>query len=181
MKALVIIDFQSAVARPDGAEPPAWRLDATRGMLVRARALARASGAAVIFVRHDHEDPNSMWAPGQPGHAFFPDLAPEGEDMVVGKTSCDAFRDTELAGVLAGRAIDTLMIGGYASEYCVDTTVRSAASRGYRTVVLADAHTTRDRAHLEAERIVAHHNATWAGFVNPGNPLRVVPVSEAFR
>lgn len=180
MKALVIIDFQSAIALPDGSEPPAWRLEETRDMLVRARASARASGAAVIFVRHDHDDPNSMWAPGQAGHTFFPELAPEGDDLVVVKTSCDAFRDTTFAEVLAEKGIDTLLIGGYASEYCVDTTVRSAASKGYRTIVLADAHTTRNRAHMDAAPIIAHHNITWAGFVNPGNPVQVLPVAKAF-
>lgn len=180
MKALVIIDFQKAIALPDGTEPPAWRLEATREMLVRARASARAAGAAVIFIRHDHADPASMWAPGHPGHGFFPELAPEGDDQVVVKASCDAFRDTALADVLAEQGIDTLLIGGYASEYCVDTTIRASASRGYRTIVLADAHTTRNRAHLDAAPIITHHNLTWEGFVNPGNPVQVLPVAKAF-
>lgn len=180
MKALVIIDFQRALSFPDGTEPPAHRLEATRDILARARESARAAGAAVIFIRHDHVDPESMWAPGRPGHAFFPELAPEGDDLVVVKTSCDAFRETSFAEVLSGKGIDTLLIGGYASEYCVDTTIRAAASRGYRTIALSDAHTTRNRAHMDAEPIIAHHNLTWAGFVNPGNPIRVLPVAEAF-
>ena len=62
------------------------------------------------------------------------------------------------------RQFDRLVIGGYASDYCVDTTLRAAASRGLAVTVVADGHTTSDRAHLDAAAIVRHHAAIWSTF-----------------
>ena len=50
---------------------------------------------------------------------------------------------------------------GSATDFCVDTTVRAAASRDYEVALIADGHTTRDRPHLEAAAIIQHHNWMW--------------------
>ena len=63
--------------------------------------------------------------------------------------------------------IDRLIITGCATDYCVDTTVRSALARGWPTIVPSDGHTTVDRPHLSATQIIAHHNAIWADFLAP--------------
>ncbi|BCQ42632.1 hypothetical protein ERHA55_01590 [Erwinia rhapontici] len=49
------------------------------------------------------------------------------------------------------------------TEYCVDTTCRAAADRGFEVVLVSDAHSTTDNAVLTAEQIIAHHNATLSG------------------
>ena len=58
--------------------------------------------------------------------------------------------DTSLEAFLRARAIDRLIITGWATDYCVDTTMRSALARGYPTIVPSDGHTTSDRPHLAA-------------------------------
>ena len=77
---------------------------------------------------------------------------------------------------LRARAIDRLIITGWATDYCVDTTVRSALARGYPTVVPSDGHTAANRPHLPAEKIIEHHNAIWADFIAPGGPAVVCPM-----
>jgi nicotinamidase-related amidase len=66
-----------------------------------------------------------------------------------------------------------LVVTGCATDYCVDTTVRSALARGYATIVPMDGHTTSDRPHLSARKIIEHHNAIWADFIAPGGPAVV--------
>jgi nicotinamidase-related amidase len=53
-----------------------------------------------------------------------------------------------------------VVICGYASEFCVDTTVRRAAANGLTVTLADDAHTTHDKPHANAATIRAHHNAT---------------------
>lgn len=87
---------------------------------------------------------------------------------------CDAFYHTELEAVLQEHQVDELYMAGWATDFCVDTTLRAAASREYHMTVLSDAHTTADRPHLAAASIIQHHNLTWADLIVPGRPIRVV-------
>jgi nicotinamidase-related amidase len=83
-------------------------------------------------------------------------------DAVIRKGACDAFQGTRLAAQLRRWGIGTVVLLGYATEFCVDSTVRRATSRGLRVVVVRDGHTTNDSPVLPATRIIAHHNRTWA-------------------
>jgi nicotinamidase-related amidase len=158
--ALLIIDVQT-----NTFSPPAWRIDEVAARLDAKAPEARERGVPVIFIQHG--EAAGSWQTGSPGWRFDPRLAPRPGDIVVAKSFCDGFRDTELQATLDRLGIDRLIVGGYASEFCVDTTVRAAASREIETVVLADCHTTHDRKHLAAETIVRHHTVVWAGFDAP--------------
>ena len=172
--ALIIIDMQQGSFTPD--QP---RHDAA-GLVGRLNALAervRASEGLVIFIQHDgpEDDPHH---PGKPGWHLLPELAVLPADQIVRKTACDAFLYSELEGLLTDCEIDHVIITGCATDYCVDTTVRSALARSYATSVPSDGHTTLDRSHLSAEQIIAHHNAIWSDFLAPGGPARVCPCAE---
>lgn len=172
--ALLIVDMQAGSFGPGSA-----RHDAD-GLVARLNALAarvRAGGGLVIFIQHDGP-PGDAHEPGAPGWHLLPSLERLAADMVVHKTSCDAFLDTGLEGVLAAQGIDTLIVTGCATEYCVDTTIRSALARRYRTLVPRDGHTTADRPHLDAVRIIAHHNATWSDFLAPAGPAQILSCAE---
>ena len=86
---------------------------------------------------------------------------PARSDSRVSKTACDSFLDTELGFLLAEQAVDRLLICGCATDFCVDTTLRSAAARGFDVFAVTDAHTTADRPHLSAEKIIEHHHWMW--------------------
>lgn len=172
--ALIIIDLQEG---PFGGGPA--KHDAT-GLVSRVNALAatvRASGGTVIFVQHDGP-PGSDHYPDHPGWQLLPALDVQPTDAFVRKTSCDSFLGTALEGILATRGVTRLIITGWATDYCVDTTVRSALARSYPTTVPSDGHTAADRPHLAAEKIIEHHNAIWADFLAPAGPARVCPCAE---
>jgi nicotinamidase-related amidase len=71
-------------------------------------------------------------------------------DPVVRKTACDAFYISGLADLLAQYRANALILTGCATDFCVDTTVRSAAVRNFDIYVASDGHTTADRLHLDA-------------------------------
>lgn len=172
--ALLIIDMQVGSFGPD-----AKRHDVS-GLVARLNAIARRvreAGGAVIFVQHDGPE-GDVHHPSQPGWALLSELEKRASDRVVRKTACDAFLNTELDGVLAQDGIRDLIVTGCATDYCVDTTVRAALARGYRTVVPSDGHTTADRPHLNAAKIIEHHNAIWRDFLAPGGPAKVCACAE---
>lgn len=109
------------------------------------------------------------------GGIFLPELEKDLSDPEVRKTSCDAFLDTALAKLLERETIEQVIVTGNASDFCVDTTVRAALARGYRTIVPSDGHTTADRPYLSAAKIIEHHNAVWSDFLSPVGPAMVIP------
>ena len=172
--ALIIIDMQQGSFT---AESPRHDSDGLVERLNRLASAVRVMGGVVIFVQHDgpRGDPHH---PDLPGWKLLPGLHVEADDAIVRKTSCDAFLETSLKAVLQARAVDRLIITGCATEYCVDTTGRSALARRYATIVPADGHTTANRPHLPAEKIIEHHNAIWADFIAPAGPAVVCPCAE---
>ncbi len=174
-QALIIIDLQQGSFTDTAPKHDAVGLVARLNHLARR---VRAAGGSVVFVQHDGP-PGDPHHPDQPGWHLLPWLDARAGDHIIRKQSCDAFLHTELEPYLRTIGIDRLIITGCATDYCVDTTVRSALARGYRTVAPADGHTTSDRPHLPAEKIIAHHNAIWADFIAPGGPALVCPCAAA--
>jgi nicotinamidase-related amidase len=172
--ALIVIDMQQ------GSFTDATPRHDAKGLIGRLNGLlaaVRAANGAVIFVQHDGP-PGDPHHPNQPGWRLLPALDVQTGDPVVRKTSCDAFLDTALEECLRERAVDRLIITGCATDYCVDTTVRSALARGWPTIVPSNGHTTSDRPHLSAAKIIEHHNAIWADFLAPRGPAVVLPCAE---
>lgn len=83
--------------------------------------------------------------------------------------------------VLSNHGIQQLIICGYATEFCIDTTVRSAAAHGYNIVLASDAHTTHDKDHLSAHIIRDHHNRTLSSIRSFGVTIKAVKTSEIVR
>lgn len=64
--------------------------------------------------------------------------------------------------------MDRLVVCGFQSEFCVDTTTRRALALGYPVTLVADGHSTTDNGVLSAAQISAHHNATLTNIVSFG-------------
>jgi nicotinamidase-related amidase len=94
------------------------------------------------------------------------------------KRACDAFYETDLAEVLRKRGATRLLVTGCATDFCVDTTVRAAASRDYEVVVVEDGHTTADRPHVDAVAAIRHHNWVWQNLIHPRRPVEVMPAAS---
>ena len=156
MKALVIIDVQHGLFATDPAPANASEvIDRINGLAVR----ARAGGVPVIHVQHEAST-GDHFSHGSEAWALDARLHALDSDIFVRKTTPDSFLRTNLQAVLEDNAVSDLVVCGYASEFCVDTSVRRAAALGYGVTLVSDAHTTHDKGHAEASAIVAHHNAT---------------------
>jgi nicotinamidase-related amidase len=170
--ALVIVDVQVGLI-----EAPRY---AYRGGEVVARikeliAAARASDTPVVFVQHDGGEDSPVKL-GSPGWHIHPEIAPAEGETVIRKQASDSFLDTTLREELEAIGARRIFVVGCNTQYCVDTTCRSAISHGFDVTLVGDAHTTTDNGVLSAAQIIEHHNLTLDDF---GSEEHVVTVRDS--
>jgi nicotinamidase-related amidase len=153
--ALLVIDVQCGLFEP---KPRPFEADEVIGRINQLTARARATGVPVVFVQHERK--SGFLEHGSEGWQLERGLVVEDGDVRLHKTTPDSFLRTELGELLAGWGTEQLVVCGYASEFCVDTTTRRAAALGFPVVLVADAHTTHDKAHASGVDIRRHENAT---------------------
>ncbi|ADB30976.1 isochorismatase hydrolase [Kribbella flavida DSM 17836] len=137
--ALVLIDLMPRIIALETA--PLSGADVLERCIALAQA-TRSVGGLVVHVRVER--------PGvgiQPeGSELAPELDPQPGDLEIVKRSVGAFPGTGLDEALRSRDIDTIALGGIATNFGVESTGRAADDHGYRTIYLSDAMTGLDRA-----------------------------------
>jgi nicotinamidase-related amidase len=79
------------------------------------------------------------WLRGTPGPEIVKELTPkEGDIVVEGKMTLDAFHSTALDYLLRANEIEYVAMTGFHTDWCVESTARSAYDKGYRVVVVSD-------------------------------------------
>lgn len=172
--ALVVIDMQLGSFTPRAARHDSAGVVSRMNMLA---GMVRSRNGLVVFVQQDGP-PGDPHYPETPGWYLLPELEARPSDRFVRKSACDAFLGTDLSEILRSSSVEQLIITGCATDFCVDTTVRSALAQGYRTIVPGDGHTTADRPHLSAEKIIEHHNTVWSEFLSPAGAATVCASAE---
>ncbi len=69
---------------------------------------------------------------------IVPELTPVPGELILRKHNASAFFGTELAGWLAARRTDTLIVAGCTTSGCVRATVIDSCSYNFRTIVAVD-------------------------------------------
>lgn len=77
------------------------------------------------------------------------EVAPEGDEIVLPKTSSSVFISTNIHYILGNLGIRQLIITGALTDQCVDSAVRDACDLGYLVTVPTDACATRSRVRHE--------------------------------
>jgi nicotinamidase-related amidase len=76
---------------------------------------------------------------GSWGAAIIDELAPQEGDIVIeGKRGLDTFASTNLDFILRGKGITTIVLGGFLTNCCVESTMRTGYERGYQVLTLTD-------------------------------------------
>jgi nicotinamidase-related amidase len=160
MDAMLVVDMQVGLLNGK----PKHDLPGVIERINRLAARVRANGGSVIFIQHcgrrgdDFEPQTSGWA-------LLPELVRDPADIVVQKALNDPFAGTDLQARLKAIAPDRVLITGWATDFCVDATVRSAVTNHHDVIVVADGHTLNDRPHLDAVSVIRHHNWVWSNLI----------------
>jgi nicotinamidase-related amidase len=167
-KALLVIDVQRGLF---DMSPRPFDADNVIRHINSLTARARRSKTPVIFIQHE-SDAKLMW--NSESWKLERSLEVATQDQFVRKTTPDSFLRTNLQEILDADGAKELVICGYATEFCVDTTVRRAAGLGYSVILASDAHTTHENPHSSAEQIRAHHNATLPSITSFGSKIEAL-------
>jgi nicotinamidase-related amidase len=158
--AVVLIEYQNDFTSEGGALHGAVApvMEST-GMLeksARLVAAAREAGATIVHAPitfapgfgelADHPYgilkgvvDSTAFVKGSWGAEIVDDLSPqEGDIIVEGKRGLDAFATTNLDFILRARGITTIALGGFLTNCCVESTMRTGYERGYQVVTLSD-------------------------------------------
>ncbi|MEC7522332.1 MAG: cysteine hydrolase [Myxococcota bacterium] len=158
--AIVLIEYQNDFTSPGGVLHDAVKgvMESTE-MLSKTQAVVEAARAEGVTVMHAP----ITFAPGYgeltkhpygvlkgvvDGEAFVKGawgaeivdaLAPQDGDIVVeGKRGLDTFASTNLDFILRSKGIKTVVLGGFLTNCCVESTMRSAYENGYEVITLTD-------------------------------------------
>jgi nicotinamidase-related amidase len=159
--ALLVVDIQTTYLedKETHEETERWRpfFDHMRNSVIpnnrRLIAECRQRGVEVIFARiaclkNDGRDRSlSQKKPGfnylllpkdRPDGQIVPELAPQGDEIVVMKTTDSALTGTNLRLLLHNMGIKNVIVSGIFTDQCISSTVRSLADESYGVVVVDD-------------------------------------------
>lgn len=103
---------------------------------------ARVRGDEVVWVLHTEPGTGSFFDPERGLVTLLPGLKPRPGEVVIQKTSHNAFTTTNLAQHLTSRGVDEVVVSGIRTEQCCETTARVASDLGYRVRFVLDATAT---------------------------------------
>ena len=142
--ALLVVDAQQAVHAEEywegGRNNPQAELNIRR--LLDAW---RNSGRERIFVVHDSIEPESLFKLSLPTGKIIEEVAPIEGELVIEKSTNSAFIGTDLELQMRRKGILKLVIAGFITDHCVETTTRMAGNLGYGAILVSDATATFDR------------------------------------
>ena len=117
----------------------AWRTTSRPGVLARYVLAADGGDAGLLAERSPPLPVPGALRAGTADAALLPELAPRDGERIIDKTRFSAFQATGLEEHLAGLGVDTVVLCGFTTNVCVDSTARDAFARDLRLVVAADA------------------------------------------
>jgi nicotinamidase-related amidase len=188
--AIVLIEYQNEFATKGGvlheAVAPVMSKTNMLANTVKFVTAARARGAAILHVpitfaegygeitRHPYGILKGVvdgkcFIKGGWGAAIVDELKPVAGDIVIeGKRGLDAFASTNLDFILRSKGIKTVVIGGFLTNCCVESTMRTAYEHGFDVITLVDC--------TAATSVEAHENALKHDFGMFSQPLPATEV-----
>lgn len=107
------------------------------------------------------------------GASIVDDLSPQAGDIVIeGKRGLDTFASTNLDFILRSKGITTIILGGFLTNCCVESTMRTGYENGYRVITLTDC--------TAATSPEEHRNALAYDYPMFSTPLTSQEVAAAF-
>jgi nicotinamidase-related amidase len=137
---LILIDCQNTYRQG------VMQLDGVEDALAEAAQLlarARAAGIPVFHIMHDAGEGSPYDVHAEIGQ-ISDEVAPVAGEPVIVKTFPSAFVGTDLEAQLRGASSSELLLAGFMTHMCVNSTARGAFNLGFHPTVVASATATRE-------------------------------------
>lgn len=154
-EALLIIDVQEGFFAD--AENPVFKEAPLIENINKLIGKFRKNNNPIIFIRHTEEDGEELEKNSKKWQ-IYSKIDTKKLDFFIDKTTPDSFLDTDLFHTLKENEVSTIVIAGLQTDYCIDTTCRSAFGKKINIILASDAHSTYDNSFMKANKIIAYHN-----------------------
>lgn len=118
---------------------------------------ARNNEKEVIYVRHDDGEGTEL-EKGTYGWQIYGEISPNSNEKIFDKKFNSAFIKTGLKEYLESKNIDTIILTGLQTEYCIDATCKSAFEHEYKIIIPEETNTTFDNEYLSGEKLYEFYN-----------------------
>lgn len=136
-QALLVIDVQNEYFT--GKMPVSYPPKSLDNVL-KAMDAATKKDIPVFVIQHFAPQPDaSVFVKGSDGWELHPEIKRRPSNIVIEKNLPGSFTNTNLDVWLKKHNIDTVVIAGYMTQMCCDTTARQAMHLGYAVLFLSDA------------------------------------------
>lgn len=174
--ALLFIDVQNFSAHPEGGdfasyakaeldEKYGWFFDQLSSRVIpnmqAIQAAARAAKVEVMYTNIesltldgrdrslDYKITGFNVPKGSWGGKVIDQIAPEGDEIVLPKSSCSVFVSTHIDYILRNLGVRQLVLSGLLTDQCVESAIRDACDLGYLVTQVTDACLTHTAARHE--------------------------------
>lgn len=135
--ALLVIDVQNEYFT---GKLPVTYPAASLTNLLSAMDAAHAHEVPVVAIQHASPQPDApVFRKGSKEWELHADVAARPNDVLIHKSLPGSFTGTELEAWLRERGVGTVVIAGYMTQMCCDTTARQAMHLGFGVEFLSDA------------------------------------------
>lgn len=145
--ALLLVDVQKGVNELEYWGGPAGRRNNLRAEERMRELLAvwREKEMCVIFSRHDSREPGSPLKLSLPSGEMIDGFEPHDNEIIIYKDVNSCFIGTDLELRLREHGCSRLVVAGFFTNFCVETTIRMSGNLGYDTYLVHDACATTNR------------------------------------
>jgi nicotinamidase-related amidase len=173
-KGLLIIDMQKGSFT---SNTPRFDTDGVVERMNELSDLFRKSELPVIYIQHDGTGTREF-VKNTSEWELLDALNVESTDILIDKYANDVFYKSILQSKLKELKTTDLVITGCATDFCVESTVQSALANDYEITVVSDGHTTGERPHLTAEKVIEHYNWVWQNMIPTKGKIEVKSLEE---
>lgn len=165
-RALLVIDVQNEYFT--GRMPVSYPAGSFDNIL-KAVDAAKQAQIPVILIRHGSPQPDATaFVKGSAGWEIHVALSAKAHLRIIDKHLPGSFTGTDLEDCLRSLGVDTVVISGYMTQMCCDTTARQAVHLGFSAEFLSDATGTLDI-------------ANYAGSVSAADLHKAILITQAMR
>ena len=172
---LLIVDMQNALVHDNP-----YNINTVLSNIKDLVAGARQYGTEIIYIQHDGGSGDELEI-GTEGWGIADVISPFHDDKVFGKQKNSAFKGTALHAYLQEKEVDTIILVGMQTEYCIDATCKSAFDLDYSIIIPEDCTTTFDNDYFSGRALSEYYEKKiWNERFAKVVPLKMIMASMMY-
>lgn len=155
---LLVVDTQKLITNLN-----LYHFDEFESAVKKLIAAARENSVEVIYVRHD-DGVGAELTKGTEGFEIYEGFEPQQGEVIFDKTVNSSFKGTGLLEHLKENNVQTVVVVGLQTDYCIDATVKCGFEHGFKMTVPENGNSTFDNDFMSAEASYKYYNEfMWKG------------------